>query len=76
MRVVVSILHICTLLVIIGALNWLAIGCSEHLDNNLVARLNNVKVERSVYILIGVAGLLLLSAKVAKMSGYNVWKSQ
>lgn len=69
-----TILLVCMLLVIVGGLNWLSIGVSKHLDANLVAKLNNETAERTIYIVIGVSALVLLVAKVLKLSGlYNPW---
>lgn len=65
-----SVLMLCSLLVILGAINWLSIGVSKNMDANLVAKMCPSEMcERTVYIVIGLAGLLLLVAKVLKWSG-------
>jgi uncharacterized protein len=54
---------IATVLVIVGALNWLSIGV---LDYNFVDAMIGPMYAKHVYTLVGVAGLLLVVSKVMK----------
>lgn len=58
------IVHIiATVLVIVGALNWLSIGV---LDYNFVDAVIGPMYAKHVYTLVGVAGILLVIRKVMK----------
>lgn len=54
---------IATVLVIVGALNWLSIGV---LDYNFVDAIMGPMYAKHVYTLVGVAGVLLVIRKVMK----------
>lgn len=59
---------ILTLVVIVGAINWLAEGLNpgKNLVHSLVGNADGTpsKTERGVYVLVGVAGLVLLGMKL------------
>jgi uncharacterized membrane protein YuzA (DUF378 family) len=63
-----NVVLVLALLVIVGALNWLLVGLDE--KYNLVHRLlgnadgTMSNAERAVYILVGLAGLVLLGMKL------------